>query len=85
MPLRYGGGAWKFTGRLDEMGSLRECQGTLMPPTPALWWIDLFSALQCSTLLRGSKAEMSSPLIQLNFDEIEVRVADRSERAAASR
>ncbi|EEQ97998.1 hypothetical protein Pmar_PMAR016072 [Perkinsus marinus ATCC 50983] len=64
----YGGGAWKFTGRLDEMGSLRECQ-----------------ALQCSTLLRGSKAEMSSPLIQLNFDEIEVRVADRSERAAASR
>ncbi|KAF4667437.1 hypothetical protein FOZ61_008297 [Perkinsus olseni] len=55
----YGTEAWKFTGRLDEMGGLRECQ-----------------ALQCSNLIRGSKAEMKSPLIQLNFDEIEVRVAD---------
>ncbi|KAF4689158.1 hypothetical protein FOZ60_002029 [Perkinsus olseni] len=55
----YSAEAWKFTGRLDEMGGLRECQ-----------------ALQCSNLIRGSKAEMKSPLIQLNFDEIEVRVAD---------
>ncbi|KAF4671594.1 hypothetical protein FOL47_001409 [Perkinsus chesapeaki] len=37
-------------------------------------------ALQCSHLLRGSKAEMKSPLVQLKFDEIEVRVADPVEK-----